>query len=92
MSSLSSAGPFTSSSSFSSFSLPFLSRSPSSSLSLSRSPSSFFSVNACFISEIVTIGSGTCVISKYLLKDKSIDKLFYEKDDYYLLNMLFGKI
>ena len=31
-------------------------------------------------------------ISKYLLEDKQINKVFNEKDDYYLLNMLFGKI
>ena len=31
-------------------------------------------------------------ISKYLLKDKSIDKIFNKKDDYYLLNFLCGKI
>ena len=30
--------------------------------------------------------------SKYLLKDKSIDKIFNEKDDHYLLNFLCGKI
>ena len=27
-------------------------------------------------------------ISKYLLKDKSINKIFYKKDDYNLLNFL----
>ena len=31
-------------------------------------------------------------ISKYLLEDKQINKIFNEKDDYYLLNMLFGYI
>ena len=31
-------------------------------------------------------------ISKYLLEDRQINKVFNEKDDYYLLNMLFGKI
>ena len=31
-------------------------------------------------------------ISKYLSKDKSIDKIFNKKDDYYLLNFLCGKI
>ena len=31
-------------------------------------------------------------ISKYLLKDKSIDKIFNKKDDDYLLNFLCGKI
>ena len=31
-------------------------------------------------------------ISKYLLKDKSIDKIFNKKDYYYLLNFLCGKI
>ena len=30
--------------------------------------------------------------SKYLLKDKSMDKIFNKKDDYYLLNFLCGKI
>ena len=32
------------------------------------------------------------IISKYLFEDKSIDKIFFEKDDYYLLNFLCGKI
>ena len=32
------------------------------------------------------------IISKYLFEDKSIDKTFFEKDDYYLLNFLCGKI
>ena len=31
-------------------------------------------------------------ISKYLLEDKTINKIFYDKDDYYLLNFLCGKI
>ena len=31
-------------------------------------------------------------ISKYLLEDKQINKIFHEKDDYYLLNILFGDI
>ena len=31
-------------------------------------------------------------ISKYLLKDNSIDKIFNKKDDYYLLNFLCGKM
>ena len=31
-------------------------------------------------------------ISKYLLEDKQINKIFNEKDDYYLLNLLFGYI
>ena len=31
-------------------------------------------------------------ISKYLFLDKSIDKIFNKKDDYYLLNFLCGKI
>jgi hypothetical protein len=31
-------------------------------------------------------------MSKYLLEDKQINKIFNEKDDYYLLNMLFGYI
>jgi hypothetical protein len=31
-------------------------------------------------------------VSKYLLEDKQINKIFNEKDDYYLLNMLFGEI
>ena len=32
------------------------------------------------------------IISKYLFEDKSIDKILFEKDDYYLLNFLCGKI
>ena len=31
-------------------------------------------------------------ITKYLLEDKEINKIFSEKDDYYLLNFLCGKI
>jgi hypothetical protein len=31
-------------------------------------------------------------ISKYLLEDKTINKMFYDKNDYYLLNFLCGKI
>jgi hypothetical protein len=31
-------------------------------------------------------------IASLLLKDKTINKIFYDKNDYYLLNMLFGKI
>ena len=31
-------------------------------------------------------------ISKYLLEDKQINKIFNGKDDYYLLNILFGNI
>ena len=31
-------------------------------------------------------------ITKYLLEDKQINKIFSEKDDYYLLNFLCGKI
>ena len=31
-------------------------------------------------------------ITKYLLEDKKINKIFSEKDDYYLLNFLCGKI
>ncbi len=31
-------------------------------------------------------------ISKYLLEDKQINKIFHEKDDYYLRMLLFGKI
>ncbi len=31
-------------------------------------------------------------ISKYLLENKAINKLFYDKEDYYLLNFLCGKI
>jgi len=31
-------------------------------------------------------------ISKYLLEDKQINKIFYDKDDYYLQNLLCGKL
>jgi hypothetical protein len=31
-------------------------------------------------------------ISKYLLEDKQINKIFHEKDDYYLQMLLFGEI
>ena len=31
-------------------------------------------------------------ISKYLLEDKKINKIFHEKDDYYLQMLLFGEI
>ena len=31
-------------------------------------------------------------ISKYLLEDKQINKIFNEKDDYYLQMLLFGEI
>ena len=31
-------------------------------------------------------------IWKYVLENKTIHKLFYDKDDYYLLNFLCGKI
>ena len=31
-------------------------------------------------------------ISKYLLEDKTINKIFHDKNDYYLLNFLCGKI
>ena len=31
-------------------------------------------------------------ILKYLQKDKSINRIFYDKDDYYLQNLLCGKL
>jgi hypothetical protein len=31
-------------------------------------------------------------ISKYLLEDKQIKKIFHEKDDYFLQNLLCGKL